>query len=162
MDHIQENGGSEKKLSSSSSSDLLLMDNMKQMETSEDLTCATSILPSPPQRNGHQYGMEYDAVDFANVDNVKQNNATNNLLDFSQFSAFSTNNVMLNDTQQSTAATELEQILELSSVPSTGKLSNEDNINSNVMNNGPSPPFIAFQENMPKKTDSNSVTDLLS
>jgi len=65
---------------------------------------------------------------------------------------------MLNDTQQSTAATELEQILELSSVPSTGKLSNEDNINSNVMNNGPSPPFIAFQENMPKKTDSNSVT----
>ena len=70
MDHIQENGGSEKKLSPSSSSDLLLMDNMKPMETSEDLTSATSILPSPPQRNGHQYGMEYDAVDFANVDNV--------------------------------------------------------------------------------------------
>jgi len=65
---------------------------------------------------------------------------------------------MLNDTQQSTAATEFEQILELGSVPSTGKLSNEDNINSNVMNNGPSPPFIAFQENMAKKTDSNSVT----
>jgi len=70
MDHIQENGGSDKKLSSSSSSDLLLMDNMKPMETSEDLTSATSILPSPPQRNGRQYGMEYDAVDFANVDNV--------------------------------------------------------------------------------------------
>lgn len=65
---------------------------------------------------------------------------------------------MLNDTQQSTAATEFEQILELGSVSSTGKLSNEDNINSNVMNNGPSPPFIAFQENMAKKTDSNSVT----
>jgi hypothetical protein len=80
------------------------------------------------------------------------------LLDFSQFDAFSTNNVMLNDTQQSTAATEFEQILELGSVPTTGKLSNEDNINSNVMNNGPSPPFIAFQENMAKKTDSNSVT----
>jgi len=162
MDHIQENGGSGKKLSSSSSSDLLLMDNMKPMETSEDLTSATSILPSPSQRNGHQYGMEYDAVDFANVDNVKQNNATNNLLDFSQFNAFSTNNVMLNDTQQSTAATEFEQILDLGSVPSTGKLSNEDNINSNVTNNGPSPPFIAFQENTAKKTDSNSVTDLLS
>jgi hypothetical protein len=70
MDHIQENGGSEKKLSSVSSSDLLLMDNMKPMETSEDLTSATSILPSPPQSNGHQYGMEYDAVDIANVDNV--------------------------------------------------------------------------------------------
>ena len=65
---------------------------------------------------------------------------------------------MLNDTQHSTAATEFEQILELGSVPSTVKLSNEDNINSNVMNNGPSPPFIAFQENMAKKTDSNSVT----
>jgi hypothetical protein len=65
---------------------------------------------------------------------------------------------MLNDTQQSTAATEFEQILELGAVPTTGKLSNEDNINSNVMNNGPSPPFIAFQENMAKKTDSNSVT----
>ena len=70
MDHIQENGGSGKKLSSSSSSDLLLMDNMKPMETSEDLTSATSILPSPSQRNGHQYGMECDTVDFANVDNV--------------------------------------------------------------------------------------------
>jgi len=65
---------------------------------------------------------------------------------------------MLNDTQQSTAATEFEQILDLGSVPSTGKLSNEDNINSNVTNNGPSPPFIAFQENTAKKTDSNSVT----
>lgn len=70
MDHMQENGGSEKKLPSSSSSDLLLMDNIKPMETSEDLTSATSILPSPAQRNGHQYGMGYDAVDFANVDNV--------------------------------------------------------------------------------------------
>jgi hypothetical protein len=26
------------------------------------------------------------------------------------------------------------------------------------MNNGPAPPFIAFQENLAKKTDSNSVT----
>jgi hypothetical protein len=71
MDRIQENGGSEKKLSSNSSSDLLLIDNVKPMETSEDLiTSATSILPSPPQRNGHRNGMEYDAVDFVNVDNV--------------------------------------------------------------------------------------------
>ena len=70
MDDIQENGGSEKKLSSSSSSDLLLIDNLKPMETSEDLTSATNILPSPPQSNGHQNGMEYDAVDFASVDNV--------------------------------------------------------------------------------------------
>jgi hypothetical protein len=88
----------------------------------------------------------------------KQNNATNNLLDFSEFDAFSTNNVMLNATHQPTAATEFEQILDLSSVPTTGKISNEDNVNSNVMNNGPAPPFIAFQENMAKKTDSNSVT----
>lgn len=65
---------------------------------------------------------------------------------------------MLNDAQQSTAAAKFKQILELGSAPSTGKLSNEDNINSNVTNNGPSPPFIAFQENMAKKTDSNSVT----
>ena len=70
MDHIQENGGSEKKLSSSSSSDLLLIDKLKPMETSEDLTSATNIPPSPPQSNGHQNGMEYDAVDFASVDNV--------------------------------------------------------------------------------------------
>lgn len=67
---------------------------------------------------------------------------------------------MLNDTQESTAATEFEQILELGSVPTTGKLANEDNINSNVMNNGPSPPFIAFQENVTKKTDNNSVTGM--
>jgi hypothetical protein len=65
---------------------------------------------------------------------------------------------MLNATHQPTAATEFEQILDLSSVPTTGKISNEDNVNSNVMNNGPAPPFIAFQENMAKKTDSNSVT----
>jgi hypothetical protein len=88
----------------------------------------------------------------------KQNNATNNLLDFSEFDAFSTNNVTRNATLQPTAATEFEQILDLSSVPTTGKLSNEDNVNSNVMNNGPAPPFIAFQENLAKKTDSNSVT----
>lgn len=65
---------------------------------------------------------------------------------------------MLNATHQPTAATEFEQILDLSSVPTTGKISNEDNVNSNVMNNGPAPPFIAFQENLAKKTDSNSVT----
>jgi hypothetical protein len=65
---------------------------------------------------------------------------------------------MLNATQQPTAATGFEQILDLSTVPATGKLSNEDNINSNVMNNGPAPPFIAFQENLAKKTDSNSVS----
>lgn len=88
----------------------------------------------------------------------KQNNATNNLLDFSEFDAFSTNNVVLNATHQPTAATEFEQILDLSSVPTTGKISNEDNVNSNIMNNGPAPPFIAFQENLAKKTDSNSVT----
>jgi hypothetical protein len=88
----------------------------------------------------------------------KQNNATNNLLDFSEFDAFSTNNVMLSATQQPPAATEFEQILDLSSVPTTGKLSNEDNINSNITNNGPAPPLIAFQDNLAKKTDSNSVT----
>jgi hypothetical protein len=71
MDHVQENGGSEKKLSSNSSSDLLLIDNVKPMETSEDLiTSETSILPSPPQSNGHGNGVEYDAVDFVSVDNV--------------------------------------------------------------------------------------------
>jgi hypothetical protein len=71
MDHVQENGSSAKKLSSSSSSDLLLIDNVKPMETSEDLiTSETSILPSPPQSNGHRNGVEYDAVDFVNVDNV--------------------------------------------------------------------------------------------
>lgn len=88
----------------------------------------------------------------------KQNNATNNLLDFSEFDTFSTNNVVLSATHQPTAATEFEQILDLGSVPTTGKISNEDNVNSNVMNNGPSQPFIAFQENLAKKTDSNSVT----
>ncbi|PSN30061.1 hypothetical protein C0J52_24689 [Blattella germanica] len=69
---------------------------------------------------------------------------------------------MMNATQPPTAATNFEQILDLSSVPTTGKLSNEDNVNSNVMNNGPAPPFIAFQDNLAKKTDTNSVTDLLS
>ena len=88
----------------------------------------------------------------------KQNNATNNLLDFSEFDAFSTNNVVLNPNQPLTAATDFEQILDLSSEPTTGKLSNEDNVNSNVMNNGPAPPFIAFQDNMAKKGDTNSVT----
>jgi hypothetical protein len=87
----------------------------------------------------------------------KQNNVTN-LLDFSEFDAFSTNNVMLNATQQPTAATDFEEILDLNTVSTTGKLSNEDSVNSNVMNNGPPPPFIAFQENLTKKTDSNSVT----
>lgn len=80
------------------------------------------------------------------------------MLDFSEFDAFSTDNVVLNATQQPTAATEIEQILDLSTVPTTGKLSNEDNINSNVMNNGPAAPFIAFQENLAKKTDGSSVT----
>jgi hypothetical protein len=71
MDHLQENGGSEKKMSSSSSSDLLLIDNVKPMETSEDLiTSATSMLPLPPQSNGHRNGVEYGAVDFVSVDNV--------------------------------------------------------------------------------------------
>lgn len=71
MDHIQENGGSEKKLSSSLNSDLLLIDNMRPMETSEDLiTSATSVLPPSPQSNGHRNGVEYDAVDFVSVDNV--------------------------------------------------------------------------------------------
>jgi hypothetical protein len=71
MDHIQENGASEKKLSSSLNSDLLLIDNMKPMETSDDLiTSATSVLPPPPHSNGHRNGVEYDAVDFVSVDNV--------------------------------------------------------------------------------------------
>lgn len=71
MDHIQENGGSEKKLSSSLNSDLLLIDNVRPMETSDDLiSSATSLLPPPPQSNGHRNGVEYDAVDFVSVDNV--------------------------------------------------------------------------------------------
>jgi hypothetical protein len=71
MDHIQENGGSEKKLSSSLNSGLLLIDNIRPMETSDDLiTSATSVLPPPPQSNGHRNGVEYDAVDFVSVDNV--------------------------------------------------------------------------------------------
>ncbi|KAJ9590851.1 hypothetical protein L9F63_016116, partial [Diploptera punctata] len=157
MDHIQENGGSDKKMSSSTNSDLLLIDN-SNMETSEDvITSAT-----PQQSNGHRNGVEYGAVDFVSVDNVKQNNATNNLLDLSEFDAFSTNNVMMTATQPLTAATDFEQILDLGTAPATGKLSNEDNVNSNVMNNGPAPPFIAFQDNLAKKSDTNSVTDLLS
>jgi hypothetical protein len=71
MDHIQENGGSEKKVSSSLNSDLLLIDTVKPMETSEDLiTNTTSMLPPPPQSNGHRNGVEYGAVDFVSVDNV--------------------------------------------------------------------------------------------
>jgi hypothetical protein len=71
MDHIQENGGSEKKLSSSLNSDLLLIDDVRPMETSDDLiSSATSVLPPPPQSNGHRNGVAYDAVDFVSVDNV--------------------------------------------------------------------------------------------
>ncbi|XP_067013615.2 inner centromere protein isoform X4 [Anabrus simplex] len=130
-------------------SELLLIDNsnvIKPMEISEDLTISSATNGSVQQSNGHRNGM-----DFVNVDNVKQlNNTSNNLLDLSEFDAFSTNNQ--NNQPPTTLVTEtmgeFEQILDLA--------------NENVTSNGPTPqPFIAFQDNLGKKQDT-SVTDLLS
>ncbi|XP_049846463.1 MAP7 domain-containing protein 2 isoform X26 [Schistocerca gregaria] len=98
--------------------------------------------------NGHRNGTEYRELDFGSVDNVKQSNTLE----------ISTSNT----TQQAIDSTEFEQILDLNRIQATGKLANEDNVNSNIMTNGPNAPIIAFQDNLSKKQDTNSVTDLLS
>ncbi|XP_063234219.1 ensconsin-like isoform X3 [Bacillus rossius redtenbacheri] len=138
-----------------SSSEMLIDSEVKHaMETSEDLiTCATSdVLQQQQQQqqsNGHRNGI----LDFVNVDNITQNN----LLDLSGFDSFGATNNVLNASQQPTAEFLFDPL-----GPGVGKITNEDNVNSNVINNGSPATLIAFDDNLSKKQDNNSVTDLLS
>ncbi|CAG2068119.1 unnamed protein product, partial [Timema podura] len=142
-------------MSSSSSGEMLLIDTDSKLQPSA-------------QSNGHSN----QVLDYVSVDNVyvltslyhrKQNNATNNLLDFSEFDAFNpTNNAVLNMSQQPTMGNQQFDPFGSLTSPSSGKIANEDNVNSNVINNGSGATLIAFQDSLSKKQDSNSVADLLS
>ncbi|GLG97531.1 Uncharacterized protein GBIM_04280 [Gryllus bimaculatus] len=157
------------KASSDATSDLLIDTSsaavLKPVEASEDGQSRNNVVST--QSNGHQNGMDFNpVVGYVNVDNVKQNNVTNNLLDLAEFDAFSQSNNMNVPPQSNLTETsgDFEQILDLG-LSTPGKLANEDNVNSNLVNtNGssaPPAPIIAFQDGLVKKTDT-SVADLLS